>query len=766
MQIKNGNQLSQMRNMSPFPWRVRPFTEVLTADKEVKIPHGASVPDIIRTLYPSARPVGFRANYGFLTRDNKDRDYEPRKEDPFVMKDWSSVNDFKTEAHALIKLLADIAKDLDLPLKEDPDRGIIVVDSEAIIAKAEQLHAAGKTKEAEKFFTGATNFIVSNTDIMKKACLLRGISVGWWCVSYAGKTSAEPKRFVPAMKAMMTYFSELSKTDEFWSRYNTYWDENSDPIDTNPGYPSFSASQSKDGQPVARSETVDLFEGFGFNGKLNIRDWPSLLEAVDAKAGHLCVPGFPLAVAPLRRIQGNYKWAHVCDVTLSGTYARCDVRGLPTQRVAWMVPYVYNIFISPFAILLKTLRSYLPGCIHTGDVKRACFASLQARAKQGQLFLAEADYSNYDRFIPVDLIEAVVHGVNDVFKGNRYWADATMHLHKGASLLWPDYSDVDQGHGWAFKPGVIGLLSGVKITSETGTFINCIVNLTLLAEVHGWNESQMVQYLRRGIRQDSSYDGIEFTVQSDDTALFARTLPELITKMSKFMELVKAAGLKGSVEAGDRFLMRTLQGGSDRPVAARVWQNTLSNETSPPDELVLLAGLLARTDGILGAKAVDPFGTGSHQHISLAEARFSRAMLISLRKFFSKAAVVSTLAIKYLDILIDASSNIEAQYEEKGPSALWQMSSAALGDLRAFRDELNTIIVDAQRHQLSKLKSLEKWLIELYRDRFIPSADMTLQLLLSSNPELKSILDAAVGMERAYFKKSASTIGVKPFTRT
>lgn len=785
-----------LRSMSAFPRRFRSFTEPLSATEDVQIPVGTSLPGLIRLYYKIGAVKAIAAKWGFLSRDNKERLYDPAKEDGFVFSGMHSITDFQQSADRIVSHLADEAIALDLPTVKDQDRGVTVIDSEKVVADLERLDQTKLSSDQDfALRLAAVQFIIGNTDIIKKACIVRTVIPGWWASSYKGKNSNQIDYFVPALIALRKSLVVMRASAVFKARYDYLWDTNSDPIDTNPGYPYFNVQMDTQGNPVIRDVTVDQFKTvldkaqyFAQSDHRSLK-WIDVLRAVDALNVDETLDGHPLAVAPLRRLSPGYKWNHIFTVTAAGMRTHSDVRGQNSQRIAWMVPYIYNLLISPMSTALKTVRSFLPGCTHTASDKRFQNLSIRSGDNSKSPILFEADYSNYDRFIPVDVIEHIVRMVAELFSDNQttaYWHDALMHLHDGASLIWPDYTATETGRGWIFQPGRLGLLSGVKVTSETGTLVNFIINLSNCYHAGILRtEKEMIDYTlsifhKQTINdlEENSYRNIpssfslKFLVQSDDTLLIGRTLMEGLKLAKAFEKGLKAAGLKGAVEAGDRFLMRHMNNGADRPVPCRVWQNTLSGEAAPESELIFLLGLLARTDGMFGIKQVDPFNTGSHQRITSVEFRTSLLVVKELLSFLQSAAVKSQRAVQLLTVYVKNCARVEKQLDLSTLSWV-SLSNGEAKSILDYRNELTEFVIqlEQQLNAQEKASSLfnlsdkyNRWILSLAKDKHVPSAALITEYLVKIDPTVASRMNAIGSIEQNYFKKSIKAMRIKPLT--
>ena len=744
--------------MSAYPKRTRVFSEPITSTQDITIPKGIGLPDLIKKFYPGAIPTGFGGNFGFLERDNKTRDYEPGKADRYVFKNMRSVTLFAESAHRLMRHLCESWKALGLPLIRDDDRAIEVPDGGFALDALVKGHPANGIVVRN---LNAIYFILANADIIKKACVVRSINAGWWAVSYAGKNAPDKSYFRVSLAAHKRAISAIIGSSKGRALYYKNWAGASDPLNSNPGYPFFTAQLDTDGNPVTRIRTVELFRNIG---RLPKRSWQEVLDEVDVRGGRFGMPGFPFCVAPLRRLQPGYKWQHQFDITPSGLRTSHDERGVNSQRVAHMVPYVYNVLTTPVSTMYKTVRMLLPGAYHDGPAKALRMKRLAKAQTARSLFLAEADYSNFDRFMAVDLIEDIVSWFTDLTGNPAYWNPAMLYLHHDASLVWPDYSSVSSGSGWLFKPGKLGLLSGVKATSDTGTLVNSVVNGEALARSKGWSEDRLYQYLTQYIDKPTGSLEEFFYVQSDDTQLIESSASQLSIHGKEFMKAVQAAGLKGSIELADRFLMRHLQNGCDRPVPARVWQNTLSNETPPESEIIFLAGLGSRTDGLFGIKTVDPFQTGDLQQVTLAEATFTLLVIKELYNFLSTASSPSRVGINLLSAFIDGEGPRIESMSSTDQSALFQATpgtALAVGD---YRRGITKALAEVQLAEASKtsLSSVTAWLYQLYKDQNIPSTMLMIEQLGRLDGSLAQQFASFKSKEEGFFRYAADTIGVKP----
>jgi hypothetical protein len=747
--------------MSAFPRQIRPFTEAKSATEDLVIGEGRSMVDLIRLYYPGAHIKNLSARFGFLDRDNKDRDYNPADTDPFVFSSDKSLALFRSEAHRLIAVLTAMWVDLGLPTVEDPDRKVTLPDVgiawKAINPDNDQ---TDPTVQIIKKNIDVVRFIVSNVDIMKKACVVRTVSAGWWAVSYKGKTTSKLDYFRVSLNAHKRAFKTIIQSSKGQENMATYWQEYGDPLLSNCGYPFFSAEVDKAGNPISKIKVVELFKGI----RKDRSSWADLLGKIDYRAGRYGMEGFPLTVAGLRRLQAGNKWIHQFKITPSGMRTAYDEKGINSIRVAWMVPYIYNVIMSPVSVVYKTIRMLLPGCGHGGEIKLLRAEHHKTWASGGKFHMAEADYTNYDRFIPVDIIRELALTVSEWTDDPEFWQQGSMYLFDDANLVWPDFSSLVDGNGYLFKPGQLGLMSGVKTTGDMGSLVNSVINAQALANSKNWSEDQLYDYLTMYVNAPAGSKYEYYHVQSDDTLLIDTSLDLLYHRGTHFDEAARLAGLKGSVELGDRFLMRHYTSGGDRPVPSRVWQNTISNETPPLNELIFLAGLSSRTDGLMGMKTVDPFSTGSTQHITLAEAKFTIEVMKSLKLFMgTEARFKSKLGLEICDTFLLQQGFIESQGGSL--SKKWASTGDTKVKLDRTRSNISKLLAQQQLSVAmagSDEKSTAAWLYELYKDRNVPSAALILEELIALDPSLNTKIEGLIAKEHAFFEYASKEVGVKP----
>jgi len=740
--------------LSPFGRMIRPFTEIDNQGKEFVVGKGKTMPDLARLYYNVKKVTPFSGNFGFLDRDNKERVYNPGIEDGLVFKNDSSIDEFGKSAKYLIDVLCKSWVELGLPLKLDKDRKINLPDGDAVWKLV-----STPSKDRDKIMSvfKEVSFILANVDIMKKACIVRAVIPGWWAASYAGKDSKDLKHFLPSIRAHVKACHILLNSSKFKKIRAKVADTVGDPFDSNAGYPVYTALQDSVGRPTSKIQVITIFKGLGYAG----HSVSKLFQEVDLRSTGMGVDGFPFAIAPIRRNSYGWKFSHVFTPSPLGLITAFDERGSNTTRIAWAVPYIFNLFMSPLQSEWKSLRKMMPGLYHEGSTQ---VNRIKMFKKSQSIIVTEADYSNYDRFIPVDMFMLFAKMYTQSRPNGNFWFDMCHAIHHKMSIIWPDYIGSEQKHGWIFSPEKLGLLSGVKITSEEGSFVNSIINGQSRIDAGLMTEQSMINYLTQ-YKDESSDMGTlpeHWMVLGDDTAHISHSVEEAVKVGDAFTANVERAGLNGEIMIGDRFLMRSINNGRDTPVPARIWQNTLQNETPYTDALNFMVALCIRSDGMFGQKTFDPFNTGKIQATIRVEVEFSLAVAKNLKQFLSTASNSQSQAVDFISLLVEAGTYMLSE----GGSSLKISSSYALR-LDEFR--LKYLELLAKREQMLAVSqdereiALKSLIYQLHRDSNIPSQALLLSQILEANPRLTSIVDQIVNKENAFYKAAMKTVGLDTY---
>lgn len=645
------NNISAADKMSPYPFKKFPFRAINAKGQEITIAPGTSVPDLLQLFYGVIPVETTKLPYGFVSRDDKERVYKPGQEDPFVFNGEGSKHEFFKASLELRAMLMGFWKELELPIQKDEKRGLPTTNTELLIQEA----LAGNEKslaKIEKHYNDII-FTTSNLDIANKFCLVRSVSAGWWCHSYAGKEAPKFEYLKESIAAHMYAIDKHRKSAYFVKKLDDFTLNNGDPLETNPGYFNYNASGTKTQLPAGKLEIINALSGIGTQGY----NWDKVVQEVIKRSPDGPLKAFPFAVALLRRLQAGFKDdRHIFEINSGGMRTGYDIRGMNSIRIAFIFPYMMNLMLTPLQLRLKTAKFFLPGGYHDAEIKinRANgYMSKQSLSKL-PVYMAEADFSNYDRYLWIGIMNFIISSCYGDTAKKKYYTDMFTHTYTKMPLIYPDYSS-NGSVAHIVVPPSLGLLSGAKPTGEVGTFYNSIVTGAGLLNKGIISYSEYKDYLCQGYTSGKPGHLFEHNLfQSDDNLIQAHSVMELLKKMESFKEAVTTAGLKASIEIGDRFLMRETVNGADLPVESRVYQNTLSGEDSVKDPIKFMVGFAMRTDGMLGLKSVDPFNSGKVHSITAFGMAYGVAVIKRLRNFFASASIPVQSCIDLADVLIQA----------------------------------------------------------------------------------------------------------------
>lgn len=637
--------------MSPYPFKKYPFRAINKKGEEIIIAPGTSVPDLLQIFYGTIPVETTKLPYGFVSRDDKERTYKPGQEDPFVFNGEGSKHEFFKASLELRAMLMNFWQEMELPIQKDEKRGLPTTNTEILIQEA----LAGNDKslaKIEKHYYDII-FTTSNLDIANKFCLVRSVTPGWWCHSYAGKEAPKFEYLKESIAAHMYAIEKHRKGAHFNKKLVDFTASNGDPLETNPGYFNYNASGTKTQLPAGKLEIINALSQIGTQGY----NWDKVVKEVISRSPDGPLKAFPFAVALLRRLQAGLKNdRHIFEINSAGMKSGYDVQGMNSIRIAFIFPYMMNLMLTPLQIRLKTAKFFLPGAYHDAEIKmnRASgYMSSQSLAKN-PVFMAEADFSNYDRYLWIGIMNFIISACYGDPVKKKYYTDMFTHTYTKMPLIYPDYSS-NGSVAHIVVPSSLGLLSGAKPTGEVGTFYNSIVTGAGLLNKKIISYAEYKDYLCQGYTSGRPGSQFEHNLfQSDDNLIQSHSVLGLLKKMESFKEAVETAGLKASIEIGDRFLMRETVNGADLPVESRVFQNSISGEDSVKDPIKFMVGFAMRTDGMLGLKSVDPFNSGKVHTITAFGMVYGIAVIKRLRNFFATASIPVQSCIDLADLLIMA----------------------------------------------------------------------------------------------------------------
>lgn len=713
---------------SPFGRKRREPEETLADGTVHRFKTYTNIRDYIKVVYGVNDPWPVKERFPFLDRDSADKTYRPGEVDPFVFKNESSIEKFKKEALKLHNSLLLKAGAIGLPIVNDPERSVKKVDTSKITNEFLSGSNSKIQEIAEMIKEGDAGYLLSNIDIMRKASLVRTVIPGWWAVSYRGKVASQMQPFKRSVDLLVSVMVKIMQSPQYKSKFDETLSSQSDPLDTAIGFPNYTAIVDAEMNPVSKLGALEQYKNIC---NPSDEDWDKVIDRIKERGTTDFERKFPLAICCIRRIQAGAKFCHVWQRSDNGLQWVYDERGNATNRVAWAASYLQNLTLSPVHTIWKTLRKLIPGLYHDGSLRRDYISVL----KQSDYLHMESDFANWDRNIPNDVMSYFFYRFSRHLPRSDYWFGVMTQSHRNLNIVWGDQVLGSRGLGYVFKADVLGLLSGLKITSEVGTFMNLIVNITGWIKTGFMSESQIVDYLL-GVINGRAKDLVPIVmIQSDDTLLNSKDPKELSRLAKAFVEGSSLAGVKAEVNFGDKFLMRHLTRGVDRPVTSRIWQNTLSNEEPVSDSLIFLVGLAMRTEGILGQRTFDPFKVDLIQKVGSVEMSYSKEVLESLLGFVSTSSQVIPEAKEYLSLLLGSSQRMQTsgKMSNEDSSSINDSRKRFLQALafREQRDFLNSTDVN---------KKLATMLYKLHKDQASPNSKWRLDALQQMSPGVDSII--------------------------
>jgi len=404
-----------------------------------------------------------------------------------------------------------------------------------------------------------SRFSTSELDPARKFTIQRGVYAPWYVQRLSGGNLTSP---IPpivhriARHVALIYRHHLP---------NVIPASKPDPSTTNGGWPTFVAHPlAKIAGALLTDETFDItFDNAQQAASgLSIDVATTLGNGLSGRSGPL------YKEASLHRFTGT-GWATI------GTWRGYAQR----NRIVHMSSAAVNQGLRRLFDTWHEARKHIPGLWHAGVADRALIRD------QGLTF--ESDISGFDVSVTRELQNMIAWHFSEVFPhlsdDLRFWLRAeTLPMIAPSWDRTPDACTVMSFVG--------GTRSGLKTTAEAGTIYSVIAALYALSrqgfDIWRW------PYLT----------DVRLLVQGDDVLL--ATNKEV--NVEDWTEAYARLGLRSTLIEGDRFLSRHHStDGTVVPSAARIIQQTLSNEHEPlgdPDvtEGILIRGFIDRTEGCEG----------------------------------------------------------------------------------------------------------------------------------------------------------------------
>lgn len=748
--------------MSPYPFKKLPFRITNYKGEDQIVPMGTSIPDILKMMYGELTIETTRLPYGFVSRDDKERKYKPGEEDPFVFHGEGSKHEFFKASLELRQLLMSFWKEMNLPTKKDEKRALLTIDTQPLI----ETGLKGDEKSLallEKHFDDIV-FATSNLDVANKFCIVRSVSPGWWCHSYAGKKAPPFDYFKQSIEAHMYAIKEGRKFSNYGKSIRKFTLDNGDPLETNPGFWNYNASGTKTQLPAGKLDLINALAGIGTKQHI----WQDVLKEVIKATPEGPLKQHPFAVAQLRRNQMGFKDdTHCFDITTSGMYSNHDVRGMNTVRIAFIFPYILNLMLTPLQLRLKTARYYLPGGYHDAFIKNNRSSGYHSNGKR--IFTGEADFQNYDRWLWMGVMNYIIASCYDNETERNYYTEMFTHTYTKMPLIYPDYNSIGKPLAHIITPTALGLLSGGKPTGEAGTFYNSIVTNAGHLNKGILSLSELKEYLLHNYKTGTPGKEFEHNLfQSDDNLIQDYSILGLLKKMDSFKDAVTVAGLKASLEVGDRFLMRQTNNNADLPVPSRVYQNTLSGEDSVREPIKFSVGFAMRTDGMMGLKSIDPFNTGTVHTVTAFSMVYSLAVIKRLKFFFVSSAIPVKSCIDLADLLIKAGEAALAKagipYQEDDMSVyIGKKVKGAQEYLQPLSDLRRRLVHVLAQEELNKQQATlfgdnPSLISAIKLDVNVPSQAYLLEQLIKIDPAYAAAVTAMDQKEHRFFMYAMKTM--------
>lgn len=713
--------------------------------------------DYIKLCYGVKKIDHLRSDFAFTNRDLEIKRYDPYTYDKYSFGPNTNPSVYLDYSRKIYqKSIDDLSKVIpEMRTKIDKKINMVVPD------------IGGYTDD---WLNGKVNFsgkshgemlliykVLGNYEIARKSSLIRSIPNGWFLASYGGKDAGDKRKtqqYHAALDVFRTVIRKSIKHKSYVSTYDELINEAEDPLDTNSGFDKYT-SVMKEGLPVTKIQLVNQYSGMGDK----FSSWDNVKEYVASKSTTEFARKYPLAMATTRRSQHGGKYQHLWRKTTYG-FSWFDDFYASKIRVAWMIPYIQNVAISPFQMVLKALRKFWIGCYTSGPKKK----SLLKYMFDSKSLTLESDFSNFDRGIPPDVMTDLYQIISEelgVKKGGLSFSEMGASMHYNVNIVLPSING-ERNHMSCFCAPKIGLPSGAKPTPEEGTLANLFCNILGGIMTRSFSASQLVdRYVGWMNYKDSSsweeamdkgyqpVNGITW-MASDDILLVNPDEDSLRKQARSFIAGADYLGLQGELSVGDKMLMRRCYLGIDTPVEPRVWQNSLQPEEPASTLLTAMTGLAMRSEGFGLQKTFDPFETKKYMdyadaclvNIQSKSLYFGMESLItqSLYHFFNNSIVRSQFMCDYLVTL-------NTMLSDKRNDVIKNINDSRLVTLRALAE-----------FEMRKSTYLEK----LLKDIHSPASAQILATLVASSPEIQKLIDTIMSKNHKIYEFSCEKLKVDP----
>lgn len=560
----------------------------------------------LRTLNPEVSAVGvlkksfdlhpFAADWNFLTRDIKIEDksyfdekkgmlgiigkeYSPASDDPFI---FSSTQQY----HQTLNNIKDLSIYVDKSLINN---GISLEGTES-----DQIKHFTTLSAADREVTA---FMRSEAELLRKFTIQRFVKPYWYIDNFNANDQPVQSMHIKVFNAMITY---CKKKMGGMTSLKRLFDatEMSDPLTTNAGAPYFLSGIE------GKLKMLHAFKGTFSNAwnkeeSRELEDYsplriPSTLRdrIMELSTNLNLSPSLIIGVGANRRFGPSRKWSNIYHHMGTDLVANKETQNLPRIRNVYMASYIYNLGIAPTVAVMKYIRKHTKGWWHDESSmaeKLSELASIKQKFSDNAITI-ESDFSAYDRTVSAKHRLYVTEKIGEAFPHlipPLSTALLTQHTH--LSYIIPDFTEMSRARGGIecipSKP--IGLYSGLKLTSEIGSYVAMWSTLTtmVVAGIINLND----------IENGSWNEKVYFENLGDDAKLTFRKKDDVLHFTAVADQVYKTFGLKATVMIGDRFLMRHYMGDGHYPSPARILQQTISNEHIRKDPNIFAMGFLART---------------------------------------------------------------------------------------------------------------------------------------------------------------------------